>query len=255
MMALAIALLFISILSIVLDRRSQKRRRARLAAKAAAEAAEQANSETIASVFSEGWRSRIAWGRQSEGSDPFKGWLSAVLLDAPDEKAWLASLPPEEIKPFIIQIKDFCLALHIEPDWLVNPKLAQDAALRQWIKDFILDYIRLHHKAALHKPDLSSFSAYRAIESKPESQENQRIMQHLYTRLVHEGLSPAVQPELLLADEKARQQEILKFVQSAATQDYHAFIRALKVVLSELAADSSSGTPHPVTLYTPQGIK
>ncbi len=100
---------------------------------------------------------------------------------------------------------------------------------------------------------------YRAIESKPESQENQRIMQHLYTRLVHEGLSPAVQPELLLVDEKARQQEILKFVQSAATQDYHAFIRALKVVLGELAgelaADSSSGTPHPVTLYTPQGIK
>lgn len=227
---LLLLLTFVSLCSVWLDRRYTR------PPAVLPEAPAPSSAETI-SGFLTGLLSRLfqAW-TQRFGSkpdlpdDPVRDWLATVFVENPAERAWFASLTPEQFKALRSDLTAFCANLGFDLVWLVEQASFKPAALEETGKAIVSHYCQAVRAAVLAHEEMEAVQRYHAFLANPSQKENLAFGQQLYSRLVEEKLAPPAAPELLMAEEKERQSFAVTAIQSAAQQHGEAFGQVLKRV-------------------------
>lgn len=233
----------VAVLSILLDRRWQRRAARRQPQPSAGQPAPLPvatdglrlaggdQRTTLIGQIRNGWHKRMGWHTQADTEQPkLREWLVAKLADQPTTQRWVAGLPDSEFNALRQQVHAFCAALQIDLAWLGEPPLAQDPALQATIQAVVLHYVQAQHQAIDAQAEIQAFKTYLALQQRPYSYENQPLLQQLYTQLVKAGLAAPARPEALLATEKIRVEHMLRAIQAAAEADRPAFYRVVNAV-------------------------
>jgi hypothetical protein len=257
-MDLLILIFFISLIalvSILLDRRWQRRavqrQQERVAKQVSPLPVANGQNSTLVDQIKAGWHKRMGWHSEPSADQPqLRTWLLANLADDPNTQQWIAGLTDVEFTALHQQLASFCSSLQIDLTWLGDQALAQDPTLQGAVQAAVLHYVQAQQQASVVQADLQAFKTYLALEQRPYSYEYQPLVQQLYTRLVKAGLTEPARPEALLATEKTRVEHMLRAIQHAAHRDRPAFYRILNT-LSALHQNTAGSTAPAMAGHNP----
>jgi len=239
---LIILLMFISLLSVLIDRRRAHKLDA--ATQQKTPTAKPADTPTkpsgMLTRLTNQW-SQLLGRKPPVSDDPVRIWLANVFVENPAERVWFASLTPEQFKLLRNELTAFCAELGFDLIWLVEQASFKPAALEATGKTIVTHYCRAVRAAVLVHDDMNALQRYQAFLSNPRSKENLALGQQLFTRLVDEKLVPAVTSELLMAGEKERQAFVLQSIQTAAKQNEVVFSAVLKTVVMGVSQSHTAG--------------
>lgn len=231
---LVILLIFISLLSVMIDRRRLRNlaaaaQQAAPTVKQAADAATTSPPGIIARLTNQ-WSQRF--GRKPPvPDDPVRTWLTSVFVENPAERLWFAALTAEQFKLLRSELTTFCAGLGFDLLWLVDQTAFKPATLEEAGKTIVTHYCRAVRAAVLVHDDINALQRYQAFLANPSSKENLAFAQQLFARLVDEKIAPTATPELLMAEEKERQTFVVQAIQTAAEQNNVVFHTVLKAVV------------------------
>ena len=243
---LVILLIFISLLSVMIDRRRLRNLAAAEqqeapAVKQAVDAAATTSPPGIIARLTNQWSQRF--GRKPPvPDDPVRTWLATVFVENPAERLWFAALTAEQFKLLRSELTTFCAALGFDLIWLVEQAAFKPAALEEAGKTIVTHYCRAVRAAVLVHDDINALQRYQAFLANPSSKENLAFAQQLFARLVDEKIAPTATPALLMAEEKERQTFVVQAIQTAAEQNNVVFNTVLKAVVLGVPQPSNTVT-------------
>ena len=243
---LLILLIFISLLSVMIDRRRLRnlaatQQEAPTVKQAADAAAATTSPPGIIARLTNQWSQRFG-PKPPIPDDPVRTWLTTVFVENPAERLWFTSLTPEQFKLLRSELTTFCAELDFDLIWLVEQAAFKPAALEEAGKTIVTHYCRAVRAAVLVHDDINALQRYQAFLANPSSKENLAFAQQLFARLVDEKIAPTATPELLMASEKERQTFVVQAIQAAAEQNNAVFHPVLKAVVLGVSQTSSSVT-------------
>lgn len=243
----------IAILSILLDRRRQRRtllrQRGQVTQPVTPLPAANGLNTTLVDHIKANWHQRMGWRGPPNVEQPMlRQWLITNLPDQSTAQSWVAGLTNRGFSDLHQQLHAFCTAQQIDLAWVGEQPLAKDPPLQDAVQAVVLHYVQAQQQASSVQAELQAFKTYLAIERRPYSYEYQPLIQQLYTQLVKTGLTAPARPEALLATEKMRVEHMLRAIRAAADADRPAFYRVLNDLINPPPRD---GATAPVSAAAP----
>lgn len=235
-MDLLILILFlglIAFLSILVDRRWERRVWQRHQQQPSQTPAGPAQNASLTEQIIASWQKRMGWRAQPLSDQAkLRTWLNASLNDQPATQAWVAGLTDTEFNHLQQQLQTFCSSLQINLAWLGESALAADTALQTAIQTVVQHFVQAQQQSARVQAELRAFKHYLALTAHPYSYEQQPLIQRLYTQVVNAGLTDPARPEALLATEKLRIEHMMHAIESAATTHRTRFYQIMNELTS-----------------------
>ena len=179
------------------------------------------------------WRERMPFGKpQPSLAADFRGWVAQASAGEADLRDWLAGLSDDQFADFTDNVAGFCASAGFELEWLVREEFSRMPQLAENSGQVVVNYCRACLQAAIAQAGLNSFRAYREYTEKPDSRKGWAYGEKLLDRLLEAGLTTVSLSDFLGAAPKAKQEQVLQAIQSAAEKDPAAFNRVLKAMAS-----------------------
>jgi len=185
--------------------------------------------------------------KKSTLPNEFRAWAMEATESAPEVKKWLAGLGEEPFADFTGHVTAFATSVGFELEWLVRGEFDKMPRLAGTAQAVVVNYLSACQQAAAAQAELNPFRAYREYTQNPDSRKGRVYGEKLLDRLLEAGLTTVSLSDFLGADPKAKQQQVLQAIQSAAEKDAAAFNR----VLSAMSADESQSASQAETAPSP----
>ena len=177
------------------------------------------------------WRQRIPFGKPKPSlAADFRVWLAEATAGEADLRDWLAGLRDDQFADFTDNVAGFCTSTGFELAWLVRAEFSLMPLLAENGGQVVVNYCRACLQAATAQAGLQSFRAYQEYTQNPGSRQGRVYGEKLLDRLLEAGLTTVSLSDFLGAAPKAKQQQVLQAIQSAAQKDPAAFHRVLGLV-------------------------
>jgi len=243
----------VSVVSVVLDRRWQRRKQEASATQPTEEAATdtpatEETAGTLANLTSKvtdsvtagvrggaGWLSSFRRKKTVDLPQQFRIWVDKVESIEPPVKEWIHGLSEPGLQAFTEHLSGFCADMGFELAWLVEQQFDQNPELAQTVEKIVLPYCRACQQAAQAQEDLEAHKTLQAFERNPGHRKQQEFGQKLFAKLIQDGLTTASISDYLAASAKQQQQQTLQAIHDAVQKDSVGFNRALKEVIRSLA--------------------
>jgi hypothetical protein len=173
----------------------------------------------------------------------FRDWAQASFAGNSGFQRWLAELTDEAIEALLAKLAAFCFDLGFQIDWLLEGKIAQDAALASRLQTLASQYVEACYEASQLQDDIGVFEAWRDYREHPFGKKQQALAQRLLTQLIDDGVSPAAAQSLLTRPEKERGIWVDSAVREAASKNPPGFRSALKHVLAAPVNAEAANAP------------
>ena len=178
-------------------------------------------------------RQRIPFGKPKPSlAADFRVWLAQATAGEADLRDWLAGLSDGQFADFTDNVAAFCASTGFELEWLVHEEFSRMPQLAENGGQVVVNYCRACLQAAAAQAGLESFRLYREYTQNPGSRKGRAYGEKLLDRLLEAGLTTVSLSDFLGAAPKAKQQQVLQAIQSAAEKEPAAFNRVLNAMAS-----------------------
>lgn len=190
----------------------------------------------------QGLRARIGGAADSDTIVQFREWSGDAFGTEADIQHWLATLNDEQIRALTDHLAEFCNDMGFELEWLLNRDIAQNADLKEGLSQIVRLYSRASFEAVKLQEEVETFRIYHNYMENPQSRANRELGEHLFGKLVEQGMSSVSISEHLAVPSRQRQQQIVETIRHSAVEDPKAFNATLKTVLVERTLAHVNGT-------------
>ncbi|WP_129672985.1 hypothetical protein [Candidatus Chloroploca sp. Khr17] len=180
-------------------------------------------SEATSDAPAEKRRFWFGASNQSEQALQFQKWASANLPNA-ELRTWIDGLSKEQVSALADQLAHFCTNLGFNLDWLTNQRLSGNPSLEKAAIAIVNHYCSACFQATTIQGDFEFFKQALELLDQPFSREHKLITQKIYADLVRREAAPALSPDLMVANEQARQEQIGVMLREAATNNWTIFM-------------------------------
>ena len=194
-------------------------------------------------------RAQELWGRvgggqnQPASADTFRTWLTESLAAEPELRAWVTTFSDEQAEALAEHLADFCRNMGFELEWLLNGVTDENHRLSEGLLQINLHYVRASYQAVMLHEEVALFRAYHGYLQDPMSRANREFGEHLFGKLVEQGMSEIRLSEHLAASPRMRQQQILQVIQRTAMEHPQTLANTFRTVLNERIASSGELDP------------
>lgn len=168
--------------------------------------------------------------KQPDRAAQFQNWASAHFQD-PDLRNWIAGLSKEQCKALTEHLTSFCNSLGFELDWLTSQRLASTQELGPSAALIVEHYCTACFQATTVQSGFQHFKKALDLVEQPFSRDHKPTTQKVYAELVRRNAVPPMTPELMLASEQERQDEIARALKEVSRTNWATFIAAFEAVL------------------------
>ncbi|MCB0093295.1 MAG: hypothetical protein KDE54_35645 [Caldilineaceae bacterium] len=163
----------------------------------------------------------------------FRAWAAGSLAANREVQQWLDALNDEQIAALSEHMAAFCHDMGFDLAWLLDNQLAQNKGLQQGLTQIVLFYSRASYEAVKLQEEVQIFHIYREYMQNPQSRENRELGEHLFGKLVEQGMSTVSISEHLAASARTRQRQIVETISACAQEEPQRLHTLLKSVLTE----------------------
>lgn len=181
--------------------------------------------------------------KQSTLPEEFRVWTIRATEGEPELAKWLTGLGEGPFADFTSHVAAFATSVGFELEWLVRGEFDKMPQLAGNAQQVVVNYLRTCQQAAAAQSELYPFRAYREYTQNPDSRKNRNYGEQLLDRLLQAGLTSVSLSDFLGATPKAKQEQILQAIQSAAEKDPTGFGRILKSMYAEESAPAPQPEP------------
>ncbi|MEZ4707687.1 MAG: hypothetical protein R3A44_10795 [Caldilineaceae bacterium] len=181
----------------------------------------------------QGWQSALGRQKAKHIVPQFRQWVDEASAADVEVQQWLAVLTDEQIGVLSEHLADFCLDMGFELSWLFEEQPMQNKELKQGLTQIGLLYCRASYEAVKMQEEVQIFRIYRDYMQNPQSRPHRELGEHLFGKLVEQGMSKVSISEHLAASDRIRQQQIVDAIEHSAAYDPRKLRTLLKGVLIE----------------------
>lgn len=163
----------------------------------------------------------------------FRDWAASAFSDVPEIEGWLAALADEQIAALAEHLTEFCRDMGFELSWLLEGEVDQNPELMEGLAQIVLLYSRASYQAVTLQEEVEIFRIYHRYMESPRSRANREMGEHLFGKLVEQGMCDVTISEHLASSNRKRQQQIVETIQRTAREHPQMFRSTLKAVLIE----------------------
>jgi hypothetical protein len=179
--------------------------------------------------------------KKSTLPEEFRAWAIGATESEAELTKWLIDLGDQPFADFTSHVATFATSVGFELEWLVRGEFGKMPHLAGTAQQVVINYLRACQQAAAAQSELDPFRTYREYTQNPDSRKNRVYGEHLLDHLLQAGLTTVSLSDFLGATSKAKQEQVLQAIQSAAEKDPAAFGQILK----SMYAEEPSPAPQP----------
>lgn len=191
----------------------------------------------------QGLRNSLTGAKPENVATQFRNWATFAFADDPEIQGWLSTLADEQIAALAEHLSEFCRDMGFELSWLLEGKVDQNPDLMQELAQIVLLYSRASYRAVSIQEEVEIFRIYHRYMQDPKSRPNREMGEHLFGKLVEQGMSDVTISEHLAASRRMREQQIIETIENAATKQPRKFRSMLKTVLIERTMPETDADP------------
>ncbi|MEZ4663367.1 MAG: hypothetical protein R2911_37970 [Caldilineaceae bacterium] len=182
-----------------------------------------------------GLRSRLGRPKEPPIVPQFRQWADDAFARDGEMQQWLAALTDAQIGALTDHLAAFCQDMGFELSWLLEEQPMQNKELQQGLTQIVLLYCRASFEAVQMQEEVQILHIYREYMQNPQSRSHRELGEHLFGKLVEQGMSTISVSEHLAAPARIRQQQIVDAIERSAEREPRKLRMLLKSVLIERA--------------------
>ncbi|NTV63601.1 MAG: hypothetical protein HGA65_08710 [Oscillochloris sp.] len=169
----------------------------------------------------------FAPSQQPDQALQFQNWASTRLQNA-ELREWIAALSKEQVHALAEQLSAFCDNLGFNLEWLTSQRLVSNPKLEPTAVVIVEHYCTACLQATSAQSDFQLFKKALEMLDQPFTREHKLITQRLYADLVRRNIAQPMSPDLMVANEQARQEQISRVLKDVSTTNWVTFMLAFE---------------------------